>query len=78
MRWTIAVAVCVSLLAACTPDGADDRRTGAVANEPGPAAVTDTAAIGTAGTGTSGAQANGSGGTRAADAPSGDALPDQR
>ena len=69
MRQAIAAAACMALLAACGPEGATSRQTGA----PGHTAAGDTAAgdtaagltdstgAGTSGTGTTGAQAGGSG-----------------
>jgi hypothetical protein len=64
MRQAIAATACMALLAACGPEGATSRQTGA----PGHTAAGDTAAgltdstgAGTSGTGTTGAQAGGSG-----------------
>ena len=69
MKNAIAAAACLGLLAACSPEGAADRQTGAVTNAvtgdsvsgdsaPG---ITDSTGAATAGTGTTGAQAGGSG-----------------
>ena len=82
MKYAIAAAACIGLLAACGPEGAD-RQSGAVENAvpadsisrvpaPGDTApgVTDSTGAGTAGTGTTGAQAGGSGAPAAGrDAP---------
>lgn len=69
MRQTIAAAACIALLAACGPEGAAGRQTGAagvtrmgdsVAGDTA-AGLTDSIGAGTSGTGTTGAQAGGSG-----------------
>lgn len=72
MRNAFTVAACIGLLAACGPEGAADRQTGAVgtaadsamadsaAGDSAPG-VTDSTGPGTTGTGTTGAQAGGSG-----------------
>ncbi len=63
MKRTIIAAACVGMLAACNPEGANDRQTGAVGSEAGAA---DSPGMGMTGTGTTGAQTGVSGDTRVA------------